>query len=179
MSEQKHILLRGARGAGKSTLLRRLCEASGLPLYGFVTKRLPSDETGFHPIYLNPAGETPRYEAFNRIGSCDSKVHHTDCRVFDTLGTAYIEQARPDGLIVMDELGFMEAQAQVFTAAVLKALDGDIPVLAAIKDRDDVPFLNALRAHPRAAVYELDESRRESLYQQLLPLVLAFGRREG
>ena len=62
---------------------------------------------------------------------------------------------------------FIEYAAQ--TAAVLDALAGDIPVIAAVKSRRDIPFLNAVRAAPLAEVFFLTQENREALYRQLLP----------
>ena len=94
--------------------------------------------------------------------------------VFDALGVRYLAAARPGGLIVMDELGFMEAEAEAFKQAVLHALDGDIPVLAAVKDRRDVPFLNAVSSEPKAALYTVTLENREALFAELLPIVKAW-----
>ena len=69
----------------------------------------------------------------------------------------------------MDELGFFESKADRFTAAVLEALAGDIPVLAAVKSRTDVPFLNAVRAAPKAEVFSITPENRDELYRLLLP----------
>ena len=69
----------------------------------------------------------------------------------------------------MDELGFFEAQAESFTDAVLAALSGDIPVIAAVKSRTDIPFLNAVRAAPRAEVLSITPSNRDELFERLLP----------
>jgi len=171
MKERKHILLCGEVGVGKSTLIQRLLEHNVRPVYGFVTKRLAADETGFHPIYIHPAGAAERVQTDeNRIGTCDSKVHNINLAAFETLGVAYL-QAEPDGLIVMDELGFMEAGSEAFVKKVFEALDGKIPVLAAVKARFDVPFLNEVRAHPNASVYMITKENREALYQTLLPIV--------
>ncbi len=68
----------------------------------------------------------------------------------------------------MDELGFFEARAEAFTAAVLQALAGDVPVIAAVKDRTDVPFLNAVRAMPKAEVHHITPQNRDMLFE-LLP----------
>ncbi len=175
--EQKHILLCGERGAGKSTLIRRLLACSTRPLAGFFTERLSADETGFHPIYLHPAGEPYRYEKANLLALCDARTHEAELAVFNGLGADCL-YARPAQLIVMDELGFLEAGAERFTRAVMQALDGDVPVLAAVKARFDVPFLNAVRAHPNAVLYTVTPENREGLYQTLLPAIAAWNARE-
>ena len=88
--------------------------------------------------------------------------------MFNTLGVQYIRDARPDGILIMDELGFFEAGAEAFTSAVLEALSGDVPVIAAVKSRRDVPFLNAVRAHPGAEVFPITPDNRDELYETLL-----------
>lgn len=172
MEEKRHILISGERGVGKSTLIEKLLAACPRPRYGFITKMRPADETGFHPIYIHPADVpvTERvYAAANCIGTCDSRTHRPNLDAFETLGVRYIEAARPDGIIVMDELGFFEAKAEGFTAAVLAALAGDIPVIAAVKSRQDVPFLNAVRSAPKAEVFYITPENRDELYEALLP----------
>lgn len=170
--QTKHILLCGDRGVGKSTLIQKLLQANTRPVYGFYTKRLAADETGFHPIYIYEASDPIRsHTDENQIGTCDSKIHNVSIEVFNRLGAQYIRQAQPGGVIVMDELGFMEAQAETFVQAVFEALDGDIPIIAAVKSRYDVPFLNEVRAHPKGAVYHIDESNRDSLLTELLPII--------
>lgn len=171
MAERIHILICGERGVGKSTLIEKLLRACSRPRYGFVTKMRPAGPDGFHPIYIHPAGQptTERvYTAENCIGVCDSRTHRPNLDVFDGLGVRYVRAARPGGVLVMDELGFFEARAEAFTAAVLEALSGDVPVIAAVKSRRDVPFLNAVRAHPRAEVFPITQDNRDELYETLL-----------
>ena len=172
MAEKKHILICGARGVGKSTLIEKLLQACPRPRYGFLTEMEAPGPDGFRPIYIHPA-EQPRkawtYTEENRIGSCDSRTHLARPEVFDALGVRLIREARPEGILVMDELGFFEAQAAAFTAAVLQALTEDIPVIAAVKDRKDIPFLSAVRAAPKAELFILTPENREQLLKQLLP----------
>ena len=176
MAEKRHILICGERGVGKSTLIEKLLQASTRPRYGFITKMRPAGPDGFHPIYIHPAG-TPAAERVytdgNCIGTCDSRTHRPNLDAFNVLGVRYIREARPDGILVMDELGFFEAKAESFTAAVLEALTGDIPVIAAVKSRTDVPFLNAVRAAPKAEVFYITPENRNELYEQLLPRIQA------
>ena len=91
--------------------------------------------------------------------------------MFDTLGSAYLQDTTACRVIVMDELGFMESEAQAFRAAVLGVLDEDVPVLAAVKGRTDVPFLHQVCAHPRAEVVPIDTQNRDALFHRLLPIV--------
>ena len=176
MAERKHILISGERCVGKSTLIEKLLSASSRPRYGFVTKMGPAGPDGFRPIYIHPAGqplgERVHGEA-NCIGHCDSRTHRPRPDAFNTLGVRYIQCARPDGIIVMDELGFLEAGAEAFTAAVLAALAGDIPVIAAVKSRGDVPFLNAVRAAPKGEVFTITPENRDELFERLLPRMRA------
>ena len=171
MIERKHILICGEVGVGKSTLIQRLLAQSTRPIYGFITKKLEPDENGFHPIYIHPAGASERvYEEKNLIGTCDRQIHNINLDAFNTLGASYL-QARPDGIILMDELGFMEAKAEAFTRAVMETLDGDIPVIAAVKARFDVPFLNTVRAHPKTMFYMITTENRNDLFSELLPII--------
>ena len=172
MAETRHILICGERGVGKSTLIEKLLQASSRPRYGFITKMRPAGPDGFHPIYIHPAGQPVAERAYteiNCIGTCDSRTHRPNLDAFDVLGVRYIEEAKSDGIIVMDELGFFEAKAEAFTAAVLAALAGDVPVIAAVKSRTDVPFLNAVRAAPKAEVFYITPDNREELFEKLLP----------
>ena len=171
MTDHKHILICGEVGAGKSMLIQRLLRQNSRPLYGFITKKLDSDENGFHPIYIHPAGAKTRvWEQDNMIGTCDRRTHNINLNVFNTLGVSYL-QAKPDGIIIMDELGFMESKADTFVKSVLTALDGEIPVIAAVKARFDVPFLNEVRAHPKTVLNMITTENRDTLFSELLPII--------
>ncbi len=175
--EKRHLLICGERGVGKSTLIRRLLAHNTRPLGGFVTLRLKTpDENGFYPIYLydaaQPEGER-RSTRENLVGSCDSRSSVRHSEVFDTLGVRCIESTPEDGLILMDELGFLENGAPAFQRAVLDALDGETPVLAAVKPRD-TDFLRAVRGHERAELVFLDEGNREVLYEALRGRILTW-----
>lgn len=166
----KHIFLTGDSGAGKSTLIRRLLAAWELPYGGFVTKKEAKDESGFHPIYLHPAAQAPeqrQYREENRIGSCDKRIRDQKPGVFDRLGVEYLRGAEDGSVIVMDELGFMEARAEHFKARVLELLEGDTMVLAAVKSRAEVPFLELLHRHPRAELFRVTPDNRDELFALL------------
>ena len=172
---KRHLLICGERGVGKSTLICRLLAENRREVGGFVTKRLTrADENGFFPIYLYPArqrAEERCNERANLVGTCDSRSSVRYPEVFDGLGVRLIESAPCRGIILMDELGFLENDAMAFQAAVLRALDGDTPVLAAVKPKD-TPFLRAVRGHRNAELVMIDEANRDALLVQLLPHIL-------
>jgi nucleoside-triphosphatase THEP1 len=150
MAEKRHILISGDRGVGKSTLIERLLAHCPRPRYGFITRMEPAGADGFRPIYIHPANQAPAqwvYTEGNCIGTCDSRTHRPDREVFNTLGVRYVREARPGGILIMDELGFFEAQAESFADAVLAALAGDIPVIAARTADQLLPLLAACE-HP-------------------------------
>lgn len=81
---------------------------------------------------------------------------------FDAAGTALLERKGPFDLLLMDELGRMELRSPGFRSAVLRALDGDTPVLGVIKPEHN-EFLDAVRAHPKVKVLELTAENRDEM----------------
>lgn len=174
MRKARHILICGEIGVGKSTLIKALLAKSTRPVAGFLTKRLAQNAEGDHPVHIYPAAEKERASTpANMVGLCAAQACRVFPAVFNTLGVQYLS-APPGSILVMDELGFLEAQAEAFTRRVLDALSGDIPVIAAVKARQDVPFLNQVRSHPNAALYTITKENRDALYHELLPILQAW-----
>ena len=167
----QHIVLWGQRGVGKSTLARRLLEDWSGPVRGFVTRASLPDADGFRSIYLHAADDpTPVEQACNRIGRTNRTEHTMWPEVFDGLGVELL-RAEPGSLILMDELGFLEQDAADFRRQVLRCLDGSIPVLAVIKHKTHIPFLQEIRSHPRVQLYQVTEENRDELPAELSPLI--------
>ncbi|MBE5997569.1 MAG: hypothetical protein E7240_09545 [Lachnospiraceae bacterium] len=165
---KKHILICGHRNAGKTTLINSLMEKIKVPVYGFQTSTVQTDPDGTHHIYMYPAGKVDgRMEESNHIGDCNTVERTVNLSVFDELGAKLIDDAKPDGVLVMDEIGFMEIGSERFCDAVLGALDGDIPVLATVKDTDfGAEFLDRVRQHPGAELIMLTPENREEVKQR-------------
>ncbi|MBQ9661917.1 MAG: hypothetical protein IJV40_02055 [Oscillospiraceae bacterium] len=175
----KHILICGGRNSGKSILFERLLNDCRVPLYGFTTGITTTREDGYHEIYMFPVRGGDRTEREeNHVGSCNMKERTVNIPVFETLGVKLMEEARPDGILCMDELGFMEAKAPAFCRKVLECLDGEIPVLATVRDgMPEIEFLNRVRSHPGAECWHVRPDNIDELYETLSPIIERWNKR--
>ncbi len=169
----KHILIYGKRNSGKTLLFDRLLNKINVPVYGFVTCITSKDPEGFHQIHMFSVSDKERKPSDeNLIGVCNMKNRTIKLETFNNLGVKLLKAAKPDGVIVMDELGFMEEKAYEFCDQVFKCLDGDIPVIATVRRGEPfTDFLQKVIAHPNAEVYKLEEDNLEELWEELLPAV--------
>ncbi len=159
----KHILIVGNNETDRAGIIDRLlAQIPGVLLYGYRSVLEPAESDGRGPIYIYPVkGERLRGED-NLLGWC--KEHQAQAYPDAFERNAYlIEDARPDGLLVMDEIGPMESKSPRFCAAVLAALDGDVPVLASVRDNDK-PFLESVRNHPNAQRFFLTQDNAEEIF---------------
>ena len=163
-----HLLLVGAPGVGKSTLIRRVLKKVDRPVFGFETKKeAPDGEGGSCPVYIYPVGGERRRSEECLVGRCGSGGVQIVQEGFDRFAP-YLQAPVPPGhIVLMDELGFMEAGAEAFCNAVFALLDGDAPVLAAVKDRD-LPFLERVRAHPKCRSFFITLENRDMLFLDVL-----------
>lgn len=164
---ERHILICGEIGVGKSTLIRRLLLESTRTLGGFITKRISDGKAA--PVYIHPAWQPVRERRFGQENLIGTSLGQCFPEVFDTYGVSLLTP-QPGELLLMDELGFMESNAEVFCNTVLLALSGNIPVLAAVKKRE-TRFLSAVKNHPNAEVFEITMQNRDELYKLLLPRI--------
>ena len=127
------------------------------------------------PVYLHAAALPPEerpYDPEHLVGTCDSRRSVRYPGAFDRLGPPLLTSG---GLLVMDELGFLENDAHRFQAAVLAALDGSTPVLAAVKPKD-TDFLRRVRQHPHGEVFNITPESREALYHRLRSRILQWNK---
>jgi nucleoside-triphosphatase THEP1 len=164
---KKHIVIAGKRHVGKSTLINRLLEGYDGPVYGFRTASGKSMKKGCRSFFIHPASAAERFESEeNHIGDGNGRERSDYPEAFNNFGVRCLE-AEPDGVILMDELGFMEKDAEKLCSRVLELFDGDIPVIAAAKAGHDVDFLNKVLNHPNAEVYYINEDNRDDLFEEI------------
>ena len=115
------IFLTGERGVGKSTALRRALHGCGLGVGGFMTDFGGSRYEENKILRLLPWAEEPDFSAGETCALLGPGGRQVFPEVFDDLGSRLLLSAAGDDacdLILLDELGFLEADAGRFRAAV-------------------------------------------------------------
>ena len=170
-----HVLITGPRGVGKTTLIQRVLKTLERPVRGFETKKEPAlaDPVRGEPLYIYTPGQPKRRTEENLLGWCRAGGPRVRPGAFDRFAGQLLRPVPAGGLLLFDELGFMESREEQFCRAVLARLDGDVPVIAAVKELD-TPFLKTVRAHPKCRCFPITPENREALF----PEVLAFLREQ-
>ena len=150
-SGKRHLILTGGRSTGKTTLLRQL----------FPQER-PGITTWAQPgqaVYLrnNRTGETAE------VGRFDPALPGPENRMalreegFATLGVATLTgcMESESQWITIDEIGYLDAQCQVYRNALNKLLE--TKQVAAVVRKQDLPFLRQLCSREDAFVVDLDD----------------------
>lgn len=164
MAEEKmHIFLTGDRRAGKSFLLQRVLSTLKPQISGFITVWGEADAQGTTPLILSNAAGTRSAVAAYRY--TDDRPREVFAEIFETLGAECLKN--PKGLVIMDELGRFESSAEKFRAAVFSVLDSDLPVFGVVRDME-IPFLDAVRNHPKTEVIRITAENREEMYSAVL-----------
>ena len=150
-----HTLIAGSEDKDRHEFLERLLERSGVtvPLCGFRTTMSAEDLEGNAKIHIHPISGDMKFLEENLVGLCKNRHSEVYPEVFEKY-LYLLENPPRGGLVVMDGIGPMEGAAPRFRESVLKALDGDIPVLATVRDKD-TEFLLAVRKHPKVRCFVL------------------------
>lgn len=156
----EHLFFTGRKGVGKSTLVRAAIE--GKRVGGFFTKRVegllerPS-------VHLLRAGTADVPSAENLLFCCGG----ADIQRFEQLGCGALADTAGCDVLVMDELGPHEEQAAAFRQAVLRALDGDVPIIGVLQQAESA-FLRQVASHPNVRVVTVTEENRDALHHWLI-----------
>ena len=157
-----HVFLTGPRGVGKSTALDRTVELLGVRPGGF--------RTGFAPdrtrLCLWPAWERPDWSEARTVARLADGRLTGDPAAFDRLGPAILRESLSWArLLVLDELGWLEAGAPAFQGAVRAFLAGPVPVLGVVKPPHERrgTWLEGLVDTPGGTLVEVDLDNRSNL----------------
>jgi len=161
--------LQGPKRIGKSTVIRTaidiLAENSPLSIGGFYTWK--QDKTDQH-VYMRPARSDADGEIYRLAGYDETSGRMIgNIETFENDGVRLLSMRDGVDLIVMDELGFLESDAPMFRQAVMDALDGDIPVIGALR-QGEVAWHEAIKRHPMVTVLIVDEKNRDAMPREIV-----------
>ena len=154
-----NVFLTGNVQVGKSTVIKRFLEKENISPLGFTTHLDRS--TGVLTIKIigkdgdreikaaAPIGGSrpvPDIEAFDRAGKMLTDMDTSDC-----------------DMLIMDELGFMERDAHVFTDAVPAMLDRGIRTVGVLRNKPDGPFWDMLHERDDTVILTVDEENRDDI----------------
>jgi nucleoside-triphosphatase len=179
--KQIKILLTGEPGVGKSTIISKVVNTIGITPQGFNTLaqspvilgEVPESNFQYNEgIYIVPYGDTP-LSGMPPVGERNRNKRKATAfpGTFDTLGVKILTDSQDAGLIIMDELGFMENKALLFQQKVLQILNSDATVLGVIKPKQ-TPFLDAIRALSSVEVIEVTENKRDDIPSQIISMLV-------
>ena len=169
-----NIFLTGEIQVGKSTIIRRWLEAHpGLRVGGFRTVAGPREPDGCDSIHIVPGTGSAALTDANRVLRRGGDILSHGRRVqpflavFDTVGTALLEQCGNCDLLLMDEIGIQEDGADRFRRAVLACLDGPVPILGVVRNLPG-RLTDAVRGHPKTRILVVTEENRKYVRRELL-----------
>lgn len=158
-----HVFLTGALQVGKSTVVQKATALTHLALGGFVTFFGPDRQSLSRRLYLCGVGDAVDCAQRHVAAHFEKGKPVPNPACFDHIGVRLLERARADAdLIIMDECGRLERDAQAFQRAVLLALDGAKPVLGVVR-LDAGGWTGQILTHPKVRIVTVTEENRDAL----------------
>ena len=151
-----NYFLTGDKGIGKSTIINHYIDMCGLKVGGFKTLRFYNEDgrVSYHIIDVSK-NEPPNKDNFLFYkGKRPNDVY----KRFDELSIV-LDGYKNFDLILMDELGPTEENAEIFKNKVIKVLDSDIIVVGVIQDAKS-NFLDTIMNRKDVKIYRIDLNNR-------------------
>jgi nucleoside-triphosphatase THEP1 len=165
----KNILLHGLPGIGKTTLLQSLSNRlSSHQLGGFYTKEIRerSRRIGFSiETFDNKSAILSHvtYKNSPRVGK-----YGIDVATFEKIAVTDLERSlTKSDIIIIDEIGKMELFSLKFQEIVIRCLDSDKNVVAAVMTRSH-PFVDQIKSRSDVRIFEVTIKNRNILINNLL-----------
>jgi nucleoside-triphosphatase len=166
----RNVLLTGAPGCGKTTVICRVIELLGdLRLAGFYTQevREHGQRVGFQAIGLLTRQSAVLahvdYHSPHRVGR-----YGVDLSGFEAIVQAELAgPADSVDVFVIDEIGKMECFSRVFTEAVTRVLDSQVPVLATVAAKGS-GLIAAVKTRPDVVIVTVTPANRSDLPHELV-----------
>lgn len=162
------LFLTGDIHAGKSTVVDRCLEAYAGPVLGFRSCKLAAEKG--EEVVLADISHPETRHVVARFMPGGPFLFFPE--VFDGAGVNILKKIGPAhrGLVVMDEIGYIENDAPLFLKEIERVLALPLPVLAVFR-KDTTPFLQKLHKWPGARLLEVRVDNRDEVLGEGLGLI--------
>jgi len=167
--KNRNVFITGKKGIGKSTLLNKIINIVGCALGGFVQGKEFTDEKISYKI-ISLYNPKQNYT----IGIYDKKKAYlnTDINIFNVVSEEILQRCLNSGdLIILDELGFMEENSEVFKNSIFKILDSNKPVLGVLKECN-TDFVRNIKMRKDVQVIRIDEINRNLMEKEIIKILV-------
>ena len=161
-----NFLLTGAPGVGKTTILKRFAELLGGQVTGFLTVevREESRRIGFDIVTFDGRRGILARKGLDspyRIGR-----YGIDLDSFERIAIPALKPT-PNNILIIDEIGKMELKSDRFRDVLLRALDSDATVVAAIMQSSH-PFADSIKDRSDCKIVEATRRNRDYIPERLI-----------
>lgn len=167
----KNLFLTGEVGIGKSTILQKALKEINLSLGGYITQRV--FEENYMKFIVKSLYDDREEYAIIKV-DFDKELKEVFTESFETgLVTILDKSLKYRDLIVLDELGIVENDIDIFTSKVFELLDSKKIVFGVLKD-EDCKFLNDIRDRDDVTIIRITKENRDYILEDILNLLKSF-----
>ena len=167
----------GAPGVGKTTLIQRIhthYKNKGLRVSGMITREVREGDQriGFKISDLSSGAEGWLARVGDSVGPRIGK-YSVVSEDLEKIGVSALREAaeRPDGLVLVDEIGPMEMTSRPFRDALAKLLSHRGIVIATVKYGSHYPEVERASGTAEGVSLEVSKSNRDEVMQRITSLV--------
>ena len=168
-----NILLTGDIKVGKSTIINKIINKYFECNYisGFKTLPFYEDEKvkGYYMEDQLEKGVIPNIENIVGVKSTDCERCFGITEVFEKKGVDILSKSidSESDLVLLDEIGFFESEADNFKKSIHKILDSDNKVLGVLKKRN-TEFIQSIRDREDVFIIEVTERNRNTMVDKIV-----------
>lgn len=168
----KNIFVTGPIHSGKSTVIKQvITKLPGFNIGGFRTLPIYSTNKKQGFIFRSLEGEKQTFAHVDLDNTNQFDIYKFDHSVFEKLGVSTLTKALlKSDIILMDEIGMMEQQAEAFVRLIVKCLDAPQIVLGVVQKRASW-FLEILKERSDSKIFVVTKSNRESMIDKIVKLL--------
>ena len=171
------MFVTGAPGVGKTTLIQRIhthYKNKGLRVSGMITREVREGDQriGFKISDLSSGAEGWLARVGDSVGPRIGK-YSVVSEDLEKIGVSALREAaeRPDGLVLVDEIGPMEMTSRPFRDALAKLLSHRGIVIATVKYGSHYPEVERASGTAEGVSLEVSKSNRDEVMQRITSLV--------